>query len=292
MTLAVGTLLASCAATPAPQASTPTETASVLRDCSPGTYSTQFEGLPVRVHIPQTAEAGAVPAVVVLHGAGDDGEFVAGQTEMDTAGEANGFMTVYPTDPDGLWSLTKTGSAQLNRLADNLGCADPRRVYLSGFSRGSAMVFNVACAPGARSYAAFGGVAFPDFRPKCRRSRPAPIVYLHGTADQTVSFDSGYRLSTGRQAPAPKVAMRKWAKHNDCRSGPKRTRIGDDVLLRAWSTCAKRAAVHFYTIRGGGHQWPFKAIPDAPLLKPGQSWAAVGADEVMWRFFATRSLRN
>mgnify|MGYP000022203270 CR=1 FL=1 len=292
--LAVALLVASCAAAPAdvPTAQTTSSTttaAAVLTDCDAGTHRGEFEGRPVRTHVPEGTR-GAAPVVVVLHGADDSGAVVARQTQMDRVGEREGFITVYPTEPSGLWSLTGKGAAYLNRLAGDLACADPDRVYLAGFSRGSAMVFTVACAPGPRAYAAFGGVAFPDFRRACREALPAPIVYLQGDADDVVSYSAGYRLSTGRQAPGAQVAMRKWARHNRCRKGPERTRIGDDVLLRAWSKCRTRAAVHFYTIKGGGHQWPFRAIPDAPLLAPGQSWAAVGADEVLWEFFSTRSL--
>ncbi len=294
----MGLLVASCAATPAVEPpptesgatmAAPSAATSVLEDCSPGTHTGTFDGLPVRVHIPDGVGRGS-PAVVVLHGADDTGAVVAQQTQMDKTGEREGFISIYPTDPSGLWSLTAKGASSLNRLAQGLRCADQDRVYLAGFSRGSAMVFNVACTAGPRVYAAFGGVAFPDFRPKCRKSAPAPIVYLHGNADDVVGYSSGYTLSTGRQAPGARTAMRKWAAHNRCRKGPVRTRIGDDVLRRTWSACRKRAAVDFYTIDGGGHQWPFRAIPDAPLLEPGQSWAAVGADEVMWDFFSSRSL--
>ena len=296
-TLAAGLLVASCAASSAPadpaSASAATASAatttSVLRDCAPGTHRGTFEGRPVRTHIPEAAGA-RPPAVVVLHGADDSGDYVADQTKMDGTGERDGFITVYPTQPSGLWTLTNTSAGYLNDLARNLACADTDRVYLAGFSRGSAMVFNVACAPGPRAYAAFGGVAFPDFRPRCRAAQPAPIVYLHGDADDTVSYSAGYRLSTGRQTLGARTVMRKWAGHNACRRGPDRTRIGNDVLLRSWSRCRKRAAVDFYTILDGGHQWPFRAIPDAPLLEPGQSWSAVGADEVMWDFFSSRTL--
>lgn len=152
------------------------------------------------------------------------------------------------------------------------------------------MTFTVACLSRDPVYAAYGGVAFADWRSRCRQAAPAPIVELHGTADQTVSFQKGYSFSNGVTTPPTRGAMRKWARHNRCTRGPIRTAIGDDVLRSAWRGCAAGADVDLYAIKGGDHQWPFKSIPNGPLLKPGQSWSTVGATGVLWRFFRTHTL--
>ncbi len=293
----VSATLAACSATGVPTepaSSAPpsaTVTASATADCSPGTRDVSFRGQSVRVHIPKGAQ-GPIPAVVVLHGAGDSGPGVQSQTEFDAEADRQGFMTVYPSAASGEWDLGQQGVAFVEALGRDLArqCADPSRLYLTGFSRGSAMTFTVACSAGRPVYAAYGGVAFADWRARCRRAAPAPIVYLHGTADQTVSFQKGYRFSNGVQTPPTPLAMRKWARHNRCAKGPIRTTIGDDVVRRAWRACKAAAAVDFYAIKGGDHQWPFKSVPNGPLLKSGQSWASVGATEVMWRFFRKHRL--
>lgn len=281
--------MTSCAAVEAPEDSVPS-TAEKVALCGPGTNGFTFEGHPVRIYRP-IAGPGDLPAVVVLHGSEDNGASVRRQTQFDRLADQRGFVTVYPTEPDGNWDLTARGASVLNRLTKTLPCVDQKRVYLTGFSRGSAMALNVACAPGRRAYAAFGGVALADYRHRCDPSKPAAIVYFHGTADTTVSYSHRHKLPGGRMTPPPLAAMHRWAAHNHCASTtPRIRRIGDDVVLRAWHRCRARAAVDFYSITGGDHQWPFAARPNAPRLLPGQSWAAVGAAEVMWEFFSSRSL--
>ena len=104
-----------------------------------------------------------------------------------------------------------------------------------------------------------------------------------------MSFQKGYRFSNGRQTLPASAAIRKWAAHNQCRTSARRA-IGDDTVLRSWRACRNRAGVDFYAIKSGDHQWPFKSVPNGPLLKSGQSWASVGATEVMWRFFRKHRL--
>jgi polyhydroxybutyrate depolymerase len=259
-----------------------------LRGCSPGTYNATFRDHRVRVHIPVGA-SGRLPAVILLHGAGDTGPFLQKQSGMDAVADRQSFITVYPTAPSGDWPLTASGTGFVNALADQLPCALRNRTYLTGFSRGSAMTFHVACSSQPRRFAAFGGVAFPDFGRRCRRAAPAPWIYFHGSKDMTINYRKGYYLPSGRQTPGARQAMRKWAKHNRCAAGPKVARYGD-VTLRTWRRCAAGADIRFYTIRDGDHQWPFKARPDAGWLTPGQSWAAVGASQAMWRFFSRHTL--
>lgn len=292
--LVLGLMLTACAPMQSTQSS-PTLTPSAqisantaLRTCQPGTWDSTMSGLPVRVHIPRGARM-PLPAVIVLHGAGDTGPGVQKQSGMDTVADRNGFMTVYPTQPSGQWPLTEDGTRAINTLVDGLPCADPRRRYLTGFSRGSAMTFRVACSTQPRRFAAFGGVAFADYRSACGRSKPAAWVYLHGSNDQTVSYQQGFTLRSGRTTAPTRSAMRSWARHNNCRVGPQVRHVGD-TTLRRWTRCSGSARVDFYTIRGGDHQWPFEARPNAAQLAPGQSWASVGASKVMWRFFEKRRL--
>lgn len=263
----------------------------VVSDCSPGVHEGTFAGMPVRVQVPKVAgDPGPLPAVVVLHGAGDDGRFVAKQTHFGKLGRAEGFVTVFPSAPNGEWQLNDKGVAQINDLASSLSCVDHRRIYLTGFSRGSAMTFRVACTGPKREFAAFGGVAFPDYMRRCNSVPPAAWIYFHGLKDGTVSYSDGYVRESGRVTPNARTSMRRWARHNGCGARPRITNIGSDVVLRSYSACRDRAAVDFYTITDGDHQWPFRSRPNAPLLGFGQSWASVGATEQMWKFFTSRSL--
>ena len=166
---AIAGLVAALAACTGQGATTGTQTSvaatasASLADCQPGTRDLSFAEHPVRVHLPPTVDA-ALPAVVVLHGAGDSGPSVQTQTAFDDEADRRGFMTVYPSAPSGQWALNRSGVSFLEDLAGALGCADPDRMYLAGFSRGSAMAFVVACLSQQPVYAAYGGVALADWR--------------------------------------------------------------------------------------------------------------------------------
>lgn len=299
VTVAACALLVACAPTSelpqAPPVDAPSQTSTPAADwldqCSAGTRDGSVDGYQVRVHFPEgAAPTGGFPAVVVLHGAGDSGPDVQQQSEFDELGDTERFMTVFPSAPGGNWALNDRGVTFLNNLVTSLRCADPDRIFLTGFSRGSAMAFRTACSGDTRRFAAFGGVALADYTPGCRKSAPAAWIYFHGDSDKTVSYQRGFTLASGRQTLPAESAMSKWAMHNHCRVGPITSRIGADVVLRRWASCRARAGVTFYTIRQGDHQWPFKSRPNAPVLKSGQSWAGVGTSSAMWRFFSRRSL--
>lgn len=296
LTAATITLATACAPTqqqvPTPAQAGPRElpTSRAVTDCRPGLKTVTIDGMRIRTYIPPGATSTELPTVMLLHGADSTGQAIREVTQLDQTAEANGFMAVYPDAPGGSWSLTRAGAARLTTATTKLACTDANRIYLAGFSRGSAMAFNVACSASHEVFAAYGGVSMADFRKRCVDAAPAAIVYLHGTKDQTVGYFTGYRLAGGRQTPSSPQAMRAWARHNRCESPPALTRIGEDVLLKTWRRCTDNSAIEFFTVRGGDHQWPFASRPNAPLLEPGQSWASVGANEVMWDFFGRHSL--
>lgn len=281
-----------------PASSPPVETKTAVQSqtgalsCDVGTRDLSVGSTKVRMHVPSAAQPpGGLPMVMVLHGSTDDGPVVQSQTQFDEVADAQGFVTLYPSAEDGDWPLSDAGVQQINDVASSVECADPSRIYLAGFSRGSAMAFRVACTQ-PRLFAAFGGVAFADHIPGCSTSPPAPWIYFHGKKDQTVSYQDGVLRESGRRTPSAKSAMRWWGRHNGCQSGPTRRSIGSDTVLRVWTSCRRDADVHFYTLTKGDHQWPFAARPNAPMLQPGQSWAAVGATDEMWDFFSDRSLNT
>ena len=235
--------------------------------------------------------SGRVPVVVVLHGADAKGRTIRAVSQFNDEARAEGFAVMYPNAPGGQWRMRSNAQiGAINSLPHALRCANRKRAYLTGFSMGSAMTFQVACSAQRRAFAAFGGVAYANYSKLCSGAPPAPWVYLHGTADQTVPFQGGDRMYPGHLMPPAPLSMKRWAGHNGCQRQFAARTIGSNAVFTRWSSCRERADVHFYALLGNDHQWPFKERPNAALLKPGQSWAGVGATDVMWRFFRTRSL--
>ena len=93
------------------------------------------------------------------------------------------------------------------------GPADPRRVYVAGFSNGAGMAFRLAAERADRvaALAAVAGYCWTDAWPV----RPVPTLYLSGAADPIVPPRGGeVRLPWGnRLVRRPPVAatLEKWA---------------------------------------------------------------------------------
>jgi polyhydroxybutyrate depolymerase len=89
-------------------------------------------------------------------------------------------------------------------------------------------------------------------------TRPLSILAFHGTKDPLVPYQNG---AIGLSLPGIKVRgtelnMGDWARLDHCRTVPRRTRIGTQVVRQQWSGCAGHHSVGLYTIIGGGHSWP------------------------------------
>jgi polyhydroxybutyrate depolymerase len=154
------------------------------------------------------------PLVLVLHGDGGDGPSMRAAVPFDDVAGDEAFVA-YPSGRQGGWNLydpveTNADDAFLLAIVDTVRARaniDPRRVFGIGFSSGAFMVSQVACRkPGFfRGIVPHSGGApseprdslashWPNSYTRCRDqtlgSGPATLV-IHGTADGTVTFDSG-----------------------------------------------------------------------------------------------------
>ena len=105
------------------------------------------------------AAASRAPLVIVLHGNGGTGRQVAFHTGWDKLAQAEGFAAAFPDAKNGAWEFgTAVAGAPnnpdlrfLNKLVATLvtdGTANPRRVYITGVSRGGAMTYAMVCGKG------------------------------------------------------------------------------------------------------------------------------------------------
>lgn len=261
--------------------------------CDPGPAGTREVTVGDRsflLHVPLDPVDPA-PVVWTFHGRGSNAQqqlLLSGWTQLAEEGR---FLVVAPNAIDGLWDFEKFDAEYLRQVGAAIPCADTQRQYASGMSMGSAMTFAMACAPD-RKFAAFGGVALTLYAPQCEQAPPAPIIYFHGTADQVVPFRGGAPAGESDVTlPAVPDAMRDWSEHNQCteRSVEK---LGKDVALTQWTTCADDADVNYYRVRNGGHTWPGSAefIADAIEPRLGKTTQTVDATRLMWDFFQNYSL--
>lgn len=235
--------------------------------CTPGLHTGYVSGRPYLVYVPEGAQLLA-PTIVSFHGRLQK---AASQIDvLQATADRHGAILVAPQARSGKWDFRGSDTRFTSDILDNLTCDDPTRTYASGMSMGSAMTFVQACAQ-PRRFAAFGGVGFEVYLPKCADPDPAPIVAFHGTADQIVPYAGGLTASTAAAPPA-EATMRDWARHDGCRRYV-RTVYEPGVTLRSWDECRSGAQVQFYSLRDGKHAWP--------------SYAG----ELMWQFFSQYRLR-
>ena len=243
-------------------------TATHTPGCAPGTATGSIDGRRYLVYVPATARIPA-PTVVGFHGRLQTSRSQLTGTGLQELADREGFIVVAPQALGGKWDFRGSDTRFTTDILDNLTCDDPTRTYASGMSMGSAMAFLQACAQ-PRRFAAFGGVGFEVFLPRCQDEDPAAIIAFHGTADQVVPFTGGLTASSATTPPA-ETAMREWAGRDGCRQYV-RSVVAPAVTLQKWEECSAGTTVEFYRIRGGKHVWP--------------RHGAVDASSLMWEFFS------
>ncbi len=290
-------------ATPAPATNT-TSTSTFSRQ--PGTHD-----LPITVgglerhflvHIPEGLENSArVPAVIVLHGGGGNGNQVLRSTRFDDVADENGFIAVFPFG-DGRFSddflLTwNSGNccgyarsadiddvtfirAVVTAVIDDWG-ADPARIFATGMSNGGMMSYRLAC-DASDIFLAVAPVA-GALNLDCNPANPVSLLAVHGTADQHVLYDGGPPVENVDPAPRVDTSVAEstgfFVAHDGCQPDPETTMPGAILRYDEWQGCGNGTRVALYTIIGGIHEWP--GDPTATVARD------IDASRLIWDFFAS-----
>lgn len=167
---------------------------------------------------------------------------------------------------------------------------DPARIYVNGLSNGGGMSNLLACRLADR-IAAMGGVAGAYAAPEggCQPARPVPIIAFHGTDDRIVPYAGG--AAGGPRSfvfPAVPDWAAAWAERNGCDATPEELPVVGEVSGVRYTNCADDADVVFYTVKGGGHNWPGGGR--LPELIVGRMTEDVDASQAMWEFFVQHAL--
>jgi polyhydroxybutyrate depolymerase len=192
---------------------------------------------PVTVHLPVAAEPAGAPLLLVLHGYTSNGAEMAGWLPLGEAAGRRGVVWAYPDGSrnergDRFWNATDAccgfGSdvddvAYLIDLIDEISTRtriDPSRIYVAGHSNGGFMSHRMACdrADKVTAIASISGVTFAD-PARCAPSAPVAILQVHGTDDETLSFEGGVlQVPDIPDAPYPGAAetARLWLELDDC----------------------------------------------------------------------------
>ena len=258
------------------------------------------------------------PLLLVLHGGGGSGDYMARVSDFGDMARREGFVAVFPDAigkhwNDGRYAATLESQGEdvddvgfLIALVNHLGGrlpVDARRVYALGASNGGMMVQRLGCEA-AEHFAALASVIanMPEpLQSSCRPRLPVAMMIINGTADPMVPYDGG-RVGMGRKDRGRVIStadtIDHWVRANGCRAAADAFLLpnkdpGDGVQIRAsrWRDCRQGAEVLLYAMDGAGHRWPGEPRAGVPLLKRlmGPLAMDIEAEREIWAFFKAHS---
>jgi polyhydroxybutyrate depolymerase len=277
----------------ATEVSTPTTTATTAA-CT----NTEFGGdRPVRLEVASTYDCRTGNALlIVLHGYTGNGPGTIDYFGIKAEAEKRGFLYLGPNgtkDSSGnqFWNASsaccdfaKTAvddSAYLSKLIDDVGAewnVDRNRVYVLGHSNGGFMAYRMGCEHRTQiaAIASLAG-AMPDDIATCPNGEEVSVLQIHGSADETISFEGGSLF--GNPYPSAKSSVLDWVESNGCdRSEVASARQLDlvsdvsgtdttETTRVVYSGCNKGTAVELWTINDGVHTPKLSASFAAEVLE-------------------------
>ncbi|HZR84163.1 MAG TPA: PHB depolymerase family esterase [Candidatus Binatia bacterium] len=234
-----------------------------------------------RLVVPDSAVRGEpAPLVLLFHGSNGDGEKEIAVTGLDRKAAAEGFVLAagdgidrswnsgFCRDPAGRACVADVDDVAFARdvvaAVERDVCIDPTRVYATGFSKGAAMVFRLACEA-SDVFSAFAPVAGALTTSPCAPGRPRAILIVSNAQDAAAP------------APAGRSSFEAFLRFNGCGDATPSDQPTSGARREAALECADDATTAFCLV-DGGHRWPGGATePDAPFR----------ATDAVWGFFAS-----
>jgi polyhydroxybutyrate depolymerase len=216
-----------------------------------------------------------VPLVIALYGATGTPSAMEGQTRFETVAAEHGFVVVYPgSDTNPPWN-SPSDLSYLSSLIAQVEASqniDPARIYVTGFSAGARMTYDVGCMLSAKlaAIAAVSGL----MRGTCTLAHPVSELSIVGSSEPNL-------ISGSPTIPSAATIAAQWHLLDGCPAEqPAVSQVGP-VTQQTWLGCANGSAVGLYVVQGGGHYWPGQYGAPGPDA-PGQ----YSASEAIWAFFA------
>lgn len=195
-----------------------------------------------------------LPVLLHFHGWGRQGQGVLRNKRVSGATEENGVLLLAPDGLGKSWAFWSDDTRDIRFAESVLEDAakrwpiDRSRIFISGFSYGSAMAWFLACETGGR-YAAILGIA-GTLRGLDRREcsgGPVTLRHVHGTADNVMRLPMG-----GRNDPT--VSLGPWRAQSGCKGAPSISDAGRYTRYR-WNDCSANNHIQF-DVHSKGHMIP------------------------------------
>jgi len=239
-----------------------------------GTLNVQGSDRTYRVVRPPSAPGSRpLPLVLVLHGSGSTAKDAALLTGFDLVSVQERAIVVYPNADNGRWHASGSGSVDdvlfIRTLIDRLEAdyqIDTARIYATGFSNGAEMTYRLACQLADR-IAAVGPVAGTNATINCRPTHRISVIAFHGTDDS----NSRYEGDPGIGVLSFSAEFERWQQLDGCAGSPQVDDSGS-LVIKSATSCKDGTGVAYYTLVGGGHEWPRSTT--------------LSATKLIWQFFS------
>ncbi|MDH4378371.1 MAG: alpha/beta fold hydrolase [Vampirovibrionales bacterium] len=246
------------------------------------------------------------PLVIVLHGSRLNGTIAKAVTKFDALACEKDFIVAYPNALYKQWNDGRgkgfTPAAEVNdvhfilRLAEVMTvkyAADPKRVYLVGYSSGGMLAQKIAMEASDK-VAGIGVVAatlpMRQYEKAPKSTEPMPVVMLMGTNDRAFPWEGGQTNILGVNlggVSSVKRMVEYWLSAN---GGIQKEMFLDedlpntttDVEASKYQT-KNNVQVTLYKINGGGHTWPGARLPFTYIPFLGRQVKNLNAAQVIWR---------
>ena len=250
------------------------------------------------LYIPELYDGStAVPLVLNFHGYGSNAAQQMFYGDFRDIADTEGFLLVHPEGTtfigDQFWNVGFPGlssniddvgftEALIDELA-TLYAIDLDRVYATGMSNGGFMSFLLACQLSEKiaAVASVTGSMTQDTFDDCNAQLPTPVLQIHGTEDDVVSYNEN-NLSL----PIPDV-ISYWVDHNNCETTPTTTTLpdvdvsdGSTIEYSVYEDGDNGITTEHMKVIGGGHTWP------GSILNSAGTNQDIDASMEIWLFFS------
>jgi polyhydroxybutyrate depolymerase len=239
----------------------------------------------------------AVPLVLNFHGFGSSASQQMFYGDFRDIADTEGFLLVHPEGTtligNQFWNVGFPGlsstiddvgftEALIDELA-TLYTIDLDRVYATGMSNGGFMSFLLACQLSEKiaAVASVTGSMTQDTFDDCNAQLPTPVLQIHGTEDDVVSYNEN-NLSL----PIPNV-ISYWVDHNNCETTPTTTTLpdvdvsdGSTIEYSVYEDGDNGITTEHMKVIGGGHTWP------GSILNSAGTNQDIDASMEIWLFFS------
>lgn len=246
-----------------------------------------------RLRLPKNFSPGEkLPLVFNFHGFTSNAPQQELYANMNAVADTARFAVCYPNGINAAWNVGWSfGStaddvgfteAMIEKFVADYGF-DRERIYACGMSNGGFFSYHLACnlSDKIAAIASVTGSMVPGTPDKCQPGRSVPVMEIHGTADDVVSYNGSANISI----PIDTVVAF-WSRNNLCGSAVTKENIPDintadqsTVEKITYTDCNRDHEVVLFKVNGGGHTWP-----GAPL-NVGVTNRDIHASTEIWRFF-------